>query len=235
MKKKNISPAFKIGLGVFVSTLKPKLNFARRDIKEFETFGIDATKIDCLEKELNGWADITSDDELIGDQMLATKTKDAAAAELSSALGAILTRAANNFGTDSAYYRKFGVTSLSILVDGELCAAAKRVKRVAETYLEDLRGHGLSQQIIDDMDQKRVAFERALGFQEDAIADRDIASENRIEKANAIYSEIAKLCQTGKQIWAETNEAKYNDYIIYDTPSGKADATVQTTSATEKA
>lgn len=44
-------------------------------------------------------------------------------------------------------------------------------------------------------------------------------------KGNALYKAIVKICNTGKDIWYETNESKYNDYVIYNTPSGKPEPT----------
>ena len=57
--------------------------------------------------------------------------------------------------------------------------------------------------------------------QSDAIADREIGTMLRIKTANEIYGEISRVCDTGKGIWKEVNEAKYNDYIIYDTLAAK--------------
>lgn len=229
MKKKSVSTTFKIALSVFVSTLRPKLSFARRDVDEFVKYGIDGAKIDAIEQALDQWANIPTDDELTGAQITATQEKDAAADALVTDMSAILTRASNQYGTHSGHYRKFGVTALSDLANGELNTAAKRMKRVAETHLADLASQGLTQEIIDTMERKRVVFEHALAKQEDAIADRDIASETRVEKANALYQQFTMLCQTGKQLWVNTNEAKYNDYIIYDTPSGKKEETATAT------
>ena len=48
-----------------------------------------------------------------------------------------------------------------------------------------------------------------------AIANRDNAAKERVEKANELYALLTRYCEIGKSIWYETNEAKYNDYIIY--------------------
>jgi hypothetical protein len=87
--------------------------------------------------------------------------------------------------------------------------------------LDDLAEKGLTQQMLDDLETVIGEFDNALSMQEDAISSRDIATEERIEKANAIYAIVSKHCDTGKRIWVSSNQAKYNDYVIYDTPSGK--------------
>lgn len=68
------------------------------------------------------------------------------------------------------------------------------------------------------------AFDQAIADCDDAIADREIATEERTEKANLLYADLVKLCTFGKEIWAHSNEAKYNDYVIYNTPTGSPEA-----------
>ena len=57
-------------------------------------------------------------------------------------------------------------------------------------------------------------------MQEDAIRLRDNATEDRIELGNELYKKIVELFDFGKDYWITRDEAKYNDYIISDTPSG---------------
>ena len=47
-----------------------------------------------------------------------------------------------------------------------------------------------------------------------------IATEKRVEELNALYALVIKYAGIGQDIFYEENEAKYNDYVIYDTPSG---------------
>ncbi|MFC2093968.1 hypothetical protein ACFLSV_08725, partial [Bacteroidota bacterium] len=72
---------------------------------------------------------------------------------------------------------------------------------------------------LTELETKCQTLEDALDEQADAIADRDIATEDRIETGNALYDKLINYCSFGQQIWIETDEAKYNDYIIY-TSSG---------------
>ncbi len=114
-----------------------------------------------------------------------------------------------------------GAVGVSDLDGGKLSYVARRVHRVAETMLPQLESEGLTPELLTELNSRLTTYEQALSKQEDAIADRDIATENRVEKANEIYALLVKYCNTGKQIWEDTNQAKYNDYIIYDTPTGK--------------
>ena len=44
---------------------------------------------------------------------------------------------------------------------------------------------------------------------------RDIQTQIRIRAGNALYREIVRLCTTGKDIFISTDEALYNDYVLY--------------------
>jgi hypothetical protein len=204
----------------FLTFVRSKLGYVRRDKVEFEKFGItedDVADTDAMALE---WEQIKSDEELLGDHVQATQDKDALAEEVREAIRPIMTRAANKFGADSGKYRKFGVWDLSHLEGGGLIYTANRVVRVAKSFLTVLESTGLTQAMIDNLLAKISSYSLKLGVQDDAESDRDIATEERAEKANAIYLRVAQYCKTGQDIWVGRSEAKYNDYVIYDTPSG---------------
>lgn len=221
MKKKVVKLIFDIKLSVFILLAKAKIAFMRRDITEFDKFGIKEVNLAALETLVNALQALPTDEELLGDQTLATEQKDALEEPLREKIRDIMTRAKNKYGEGSARYRKFGVTDISQQEGGPLIFTAGRVKRVATSLLTDLASEGLTQDHIDALDDNTTAYDQKFGEKEDAISARDVATEDRAEKANAIYRLLVKYCETGKRIWVGKNEAKYNDYIIYDTPSGE--------------
>jgi hypothetical protein len=131
-----------------------------------------------------------------------------------------MSRAANKFGEGSARYRKFGVKGLSEMSDSQLSRCASAVYRVGISFLAGLASEGLTKKHLDDLLTLRTEFNNADTAQEDAIADRDIAREDRVVLVNSLYADLVKFCNTGKTIWASTHKARYNDYVIYDAPSG---------------
>ena len=80
---------------------------------------------------------------------------------------------------------------------------------------------GLNNAHIKELKALATGFDDAMEAQSDATADREIGTMERTSIANEIYAEISRGCDTGKGIWKEANEAKYNDYIIYNTPGAK--------------
>lgn len=57
----------------------------------------------------------------------------------------------------------------------------------------------------------------AITKKQQRVSERDTAVSQRITIGNDLYSDLVKLADTGKHIWEDTNEAKYNDYVIYQT------------------
>ncbi len=221
MKKKPATQIFRIHLGVFYTLMMTILGFIKRDKAEFVKQGVTEEKIAEVEALLTEFSEIPTDDELLGNQINATNEKDKARDKLRTSIAEVIDRAASKYGTNSGYYRKFGISTLSELDGGELSTGARRVFRVGTAMASDLASEGLIQEMLDTLKNNNVIFDKALGNKEDAVADREIATEDRIEKANAIYALMVKYCEKGKRIWISTNQARYNDYVIYDTPSGK--------------
>lgn len=221
MKKKL---KFNITLDEFPRVMGEKINFVRRDQEKFDSYGYTTDKVDVLEGRLTNFEDFQTDEEFIGDVMIATEKKNTGSEEIQGEVRKIMLRVQNKYGVRSAYYKKFGASGLAGMTDARLLKSARRVARVATLYLGDLTESGLDTAQIDQLKVLADQFDNAMDVQEDAIADREIGTLLRINTANEIYTEVAKLCETGKEIWRKENEAKYNDYIIYDTPTGKPEA-----------
>ncbi len=145
----------------------------------------------------------------------ATATKNTIAAELKTILRGITERARIAFGIGSSKYSLFHTKDLSKLPDSELLLFSRVVKRSADTYHTELLPVGLTAAMITALDAKNTDFEIAVNSQRTAIAMRDAATNNRSEKALELYNLMTSYCETGKVIWYETNEACYNDYVIF--------------------
>ena len=84
--------------------------------------------------------------------------------------------------------------------------------RVAD-FLDDV---GVNENNIKRVADAAQEFESALNIQQDKVAERDISVESRIEIGNQIYESLVLLCNIGKDIWAEKDVAKYENYTIYE-------------------
>ena len=190
-----------------------------RDASQFLGYGVTNILTTGYKSKIDEFSDLPTDSELASDVGIAYEAKNEAANNLRIMLRSFNTRAKVVFGEKSNKYEKFNVRELSKLNDNDLKGFADKVVRSATELLTELASAGVTQNLIDDLSDMLITYENAVIAVEDAIMLRDDASNNRIKKANEIYKLLTNYCEIGKTIWYETNEARYNDYIIYSSPS----------------
>jgi hypothetical protein len=193
-----------------------RIRYAHRDAEDFKTYGFGLDRIKVLLNHIETFRNLPDDDELLGDQMTATERKDKASHELRVAIRGIMTRVAMKFHDKTGRYRKFGTSKLSDMSDPQLLFCGRRVVRVARQLIDFLDGTGLNDMQIQRVLNACTDLENTLNVQQDRMHDRDIHVETRIEKGNHIYQELVILCDIGKDVWAETDKTKYEQYCIYE-------------------
>lgn len=221
MKKKEAIRLYKFSDGKLILLVKEKVAFMRRDAAGFVPYGITAANVTSLETSNNTFSNFITDTESASDQTGATTLKDNKAEQVRVEIRNVMARAERKYGAGSAKYDKFGTQTLSKQSDAELLVTAKRVVRVGTSLLSELTANGLTAAMLTAITTLATEFETLLVDQQLKIADRDIIQEDRVEMGNAIYTILVDFCNTGRNIWETSDVAKYNDYIIYDTPTGE--------------
>ena len=224
MQKEEVKLEFNFSQPKLIELCYEKHGFATRDITEMITRGVTQIYLDSFDADIVTFSNLKTHDEWEQEQVLATQAKDTAANLDREAIRDITVRAENKWGFNSARYRMYGTKDLSRMSDAELYVCGKRVIRVAGVDLAELAGEGLLQAEIDGLVTKNEDFMDKIIAQAQAIGDQDLATEDRYETANALYAKLLKICTSGQNIWHVTDEAKFNDYIIYNTPSGEPPA-----------
>jgi len=191
-----------------------------RDLAELDTYGIDDDDKDWIADTTTSFKNYPTDEELEGEVSDKTEEKDEAADAVKVDVRSIMVRASNAFGIKAAKYRKFGTKGMDELDDNNLCRMGSRVVRVATGFLAELEEEGLTQAIIDALETKNDVFDDAIDAKDEAVQERDISTEDRIELGNSLYDKIVKVFNAGKNYWVNKDEAKYNDYVIYEGGSG---------------
>ena len=222
MKKKEVVRAYNFSDGKLITTSNEKIAYIRRDEAEFVGYGITNVMVDELENQVNNFSDTATDVEMVEDQSEVTTAKDVVADKLRESIRGVMNRVVLKYDVHSAKYRKFGTETLSRQSDAQLLVIAARVVRVGTEMLADLAANGLTSAMLDNVKNLRDKLEDELISLKLKVADRDIEQESRVEAGNAIYATLIKYTNTGQSIWATTNVAKYNDYVVYNTPSGEA-------------
>jgi hypothetical protein len=193
-----------------------RIRYAYRDITWFEQYGYSLERLKSFGTMCTNFNALPDDDELVGDQMLMTERKNEAAERLKSAIRSLMTRVEMKFSNRSGRYRKYGTAKMGDMTDPQLLFCGRRVARVARQQIDFLEDVGMTEQIIYRVQEACRDFENALNIQQDRVADRDISVENRTDLGNKLYQEMVVLCNIGKDIWAEKDPVKYENYCIYD-------------------
>ncbi len=193
-----------------------RLKYAIRDKKLFDQYGYKADRMNGFKATLLKFKELPDDDELVGDQMIVTDKKYQGAEKLKTAIRSIMTRVAIKFSNRTGRYRKFGTAKMGDMTDAQLLFCGRRVIRVARKQIDFLGDVGVNENSIKRVADACQDFENALNIQQDKVADRDIAVERRIELGNKLYDEMIVLCNIGKDIWAEKDLTKYEQYTIYE-------------------
>lgn len=193
-----------------------RIKYASRDIKQFEQYGYGKERLAKFTALCKKFRQLPDDDELVGDQMVTTEKKYQAAEKLKSAIRSIMTRVAIKYSNRSGRYRKFGTAKMGDMTDAQLLFCGRRVARVARQQIDFFADVGVNENAIQRVTEACRNFENALNIQQDKVADRDISVERRTEQGNKLYQEMIVLCNIGKDIWVETDLAKYENYTIYE-------------------
>ncbi len=193
-----------------------RIRYAFRDIDRFVGYSYDQDRLRAFGALCERFNAMPDDDEMVGDQMLMTEKKDTASERLKTAIRSLMTRVEMKYNNRSGRYRKFGTAKMGDMSDAQLLFCGRRVVRVARQQMDFLEETGLNETIIQRVTDACKDFELSMNIQQDRIADRDIAVENRTEQGNKMYLELVVLCNIGKDIWADTDPVKYENYCIYE-------------------
>lgn len=190
-----------------------------RDLKDLKLYGVNVNTAENIAAQTLAFKQYPTDYELVGLVSEATKYKDKTRDEMHTIISSIMIRVKNKFGIGSPTYKRFGASDLSNKSDEEMVHATRRVVRLATEYLPSLAEKGLTQTIIDNLNTILLSFDNSLDSKESSVEDRDESTQERIILANTLYSQIAEIFDYGKEYYYTRDEAKYNDYIIYDNPT----------------
>ena len=220
MRKTTLRQLFQMGYPALLVLIDNCLYLIDRDAAIYLLFGVGDETKDFLTDNGDLLRAFRTDEEYLGDMSDATATRDITADKVKVAIRDVMLRPRMIFGEHTAKYRSFGTLGMDAMDDKELLHCSERVVRAANQYLDLLEPAGLTQAIVDSLEALSVTYREHINLKNDAVYIRDIATEARLELGNKLYNKIVILYDIGKTYWADKSEAKYNDYVIYNTPTG---------------
>lgn len=193
-----------------------------RDIVKFDSRNINKRSLNEFQRLIDEFANASTDEELLGFCKKATEDKDVAANILKRMLRSVRNMAELAF-EGKGHFHTFGFEGMSEMNDNELCVLAKRVIRMSKRFLTELEPQGFSAEKLAAMVSLEAELDTKLDACNEAEESRDIETQDRIVKGNAVYAEMMRLASVGKSIFEDEDEARYNDYVMIGGSSAKAD------------
>lgn len=184
-----------------------------RDAEAFTTRNIGAPERDALTDLLETFFDIPDEIESRGYITSAVQDKEELANRMRTAIGRIRLIAESHYGL-SGKYRRFGFAYMQRLNDDGLHRLGRRIVRIGTELLPELSAHGLTTDMLNDLQSLTDAYDQAL----ETIHDRETASlihtEERVTHGNAIWDIMSRFALVGKGLFQDNDEARYKSYVL---------------------
>ena len=188
-----------------------------RDTTQFASRGVTAANITSFGTLATAFANLPNDSYYQADISIAVQSKNSVRKQAEVAVRSITNCAIVKWGSNSPQEKKFGANSMTKFEDKKFLTTCRQVVTTANGYLTDLTPVGLTAAMITNLTSLADLFQGSLNTIASAQEIRDIKTQERVKKGNELYSFVSRYCEIGKIIWVDVDEAKYNDYIIYET------------------
>jgi len=195
-------------------------NTLTRDISDLEPFGISEAKITSFKALGDAFELFPSDDVLTAYVTGAVEAKNQKAEEVRETIRNMVVRCETKWGNSSWQENSLGASGMNQMIDDVLLVLSRRVQFQMNEFLPELADTGLTEQMLDDFRDLNEEFELALNDVKNKIGERDMKTRERILKGNELYKLFATYSDIGKRVFAKSDSARYNDYIIYQKEAG---------------
>lgn len=211
---------FHMKFGALIQKADDIVSSAERDFETLKHFGVTQAMITQIGVLKAAFLNHPTDVQLNSIKVGKTQAKDQKANEVKAGIREVTRRAALKFEPGNWVYKYFDHGDLSEMSDSDLCRAGYAIGRTPPEMLAELASHGLTQDLLDRLEQCTIEFDAAIDAKRIAEKVRNKATHDRRVAANALYDGIMVISNAGKAAFIDTDESLYNDYVIYETPTG---------------
>lgn len=204
---------YKMADGELKQTADSLQQTVTRDAADFATRNIGATQQSAYQAMIDAFDATSTDEELKGMLTDAVEQKNAVANKLRIAIRPIRNMAEIAYNSKGKF-SAFGFGDMGNMPDSELYRLARRVVRVCGKLMVDMQLQGLTTAQVTALDTLATNFDKKIDAVEDAVETRDLETQDRIIKGNTLWAETVRLASIGKSLYEDTNEAKFNDYVL---------------------
>ena len=201
--------------GELLDTSERIILAANRDAADLARFGFTAAKLAAVATARDAFYSFPQDEFYSGDMMAKTRDKNIAMGAMGNAAEEIVQRAILKFKKDSGEVARFKFQGYAKFKEAEKVMACETVVDAANLFLAQLADFGLTAAIISDLQTKIEAAKTARRTKADAVMTRDQKVGERVSLGNELYTMLTEIADTGKTLYENTDETKYNDYVLY--------------------
>jgi len=216
-KKQKPKRLYNFSDGTLIQLSDAVRGFLNRDLAELSGHAIDAATLTAMQALRTAFSATSTDVTQVAIVKGFTTAKDNARDATEIILRNLKNNAETKPGIEPGLVESLGIGQISKVGDSDLARLGENAVTRATTLLAQLIGSGIDAPYLASVSAIISTFDAAIDSQTQAEADRELVTNDRINKGNALYTEIVRLCSKGKDRYYSTNEAKYNDYIIYET------------------
>lgn len=219
MKKQEAHAKFNMSYGQVLQLADDVKLLAERDSNELKNYGVNKDYLTKFAERIEAFRNKESDAFYEGTVTGFTRDKNTVRGRLHETLSSIMVRIKNLYGQQSPEYNRFQYADSGQLSDSDYVRMIRNASKVAEVYLPLLETKGFTQDDLDKFNDSIDEFDGLLDQKFSAERARNIATQDRVLAANAMYDMVVEICDYGKDYFYSRDTSKYEDYVIYDAPA----------------
>lgn len=216
MAKKPVKRIYSISDGTLAELADEIIAYAERDLADMTTYGYDQPRLDAIKVKISDFKIFDSDEIFTGLMMEATQIKNDALFAMTNLAEGVVQRASVEYDNDAAKLKSFGWAGYAAKTDADKMVAVRTVHKQGTNMLAELASQGLTIAILNTLAAAITTTDNAITNKNIAVSNRDIGVSARITLGNDVYKETVNVANTGKNLYEDTDESKYNDYVIYN-------------------
>jgi len=185
-----------------------------RDADRLLRFGVTPARVATYKADTNLFGLMDPDTVLVQEGAVGTGEKNADQQALVTSIQQVMACVGLRDDPRTAAYKRFGAADVANASEAALHLAGAVVVKQGRKYLADYAGLGLTAAMLDAVETNNANFVEELTTGKEAENNRQAATDDRIEAANALYVELVKLCAAGDTAWRFEDAAKAAEYVV---------------------
>ena len=191
------------------------IDFLTADLGDLSKFGLTIEKINQLRMLLDNLEYCKSDPYCAADVYTVTEEKNKLIEQIKQEIRNMTMRCRMKWGVNSLQEKSLGVKGMNSFSNEILLVSSRRVYETMSNLLNELTDTGLTQEVLNNLNELNQSYEDMINDKKNKINDRLTKTQERIRLGNELYDLVSKYSKLGKNYYAKLNSAKYKNYLIY--------------------